>query len=108
MSVPLPQPLETFFASINARDADGVAGCFTEDGLVQDEGGRHSGRAAIRAWSEETGRKYRFHADVQAIEAEADRTVVTAHVTGDFPGNPVDLAFGFKLANGLIADLEIS
>ena len=107
-SLTLPQPLGTYFASANARDADGVAACFIEDGLVHDEGGHHHGRNAIRAWAEETGRKYRFHADVRAMEAEGDRTIVTAHVTGDFPGNPVDLAFRFRLVNGLIAELEIS
>ncbi len=108
MSLTLPQPLETYFAAANARDADGVAACFTEHGLVHDERGLHRGRDSIRAWAEETGRKYCFHADPRAIEAEADRTIVTAHVTGDFPGNPIDLTFRFKLANGLIAELDIS
>ena len=41
------------------------------------------------------------------MEAEADRTVVTAHLTGDFPGNPVDLHYRFKVAGGEIAALEI-
>jgi hypothetical protein len=37
-----------------------------------------------------------------------DRTVVTAHLTGDFPGNPVDLRYRFKLAGAEIVALEIS
>jgi hypothetical protein len=33
-------------------------------------------------------RKYRFHAEVVAVEEAADRTFVTAHLTGDFPAVP--------------------
>jgi hypothetical protein len=36
-----------------------------------------------------------------------DRTTVTAHLTGNFPGNPVDLGYRFKLAGSRIAALDI-
>jgi len=42
-----------------------------------------------------------------AVEAAPDRTVVTAHVTGDFPGSPIDLRYRFKLVDRQIAGLEI-
>ena len=42
-----------------------------------------------------------------AVEAVADRTAVRAHLTGDFPGNPVDLDYRFKLAGAAITLLEI-
>ena len=62
---------------------------------------------AIRAWAEDARRKYRFHAEVTAVEEAADRTVVTAHLTGDFPGAPVDLCYRFRLEGRQIAALEI-
>ena len=37
----------------------------------------------------------------------ADETVVTAHVSGDFPAVPSICPIGFKLADGLIAELAI-
>lgn len=65
-------------------------------------------RGDIRAWAEEARRKYRFCAEVMAVEKAADRTLVTAHLTGDFPGNPVDLRYRFKLAGSKIMALEIN
>ncbi len=52
-------------------------------------------------------RKYHFHAEPIAVEETADRTIVTVHLTGDFPGNPIDLRYHFKLAASRIVALEI-
>jgi ketosteroid isomerase-like protein len=107
MTWKLPEPLGEYFAAANAHDPDRIAACFTEDAVVRDEGGDIRGRKAVHAWADETGRKYRFKADVVAVEAAPDRTVVTAHVTGDFPGSPIDLRYRFKLVDRQIAGLEI-
>jgi len=107
MTVKLPEPLGEYFEAANTDDAQRVAACFAEDAVVHDEGRDFVGRAAVRAWADEARRKYRFQAEVLSMEAEADRTVVTAHLTGDFPGNPVDLHYRFKVAGGEIAALEI-
>jgi ketosteroid isomerase-like protein len=101
------EPATEYFAAANTDDADCVAACFAEDAVVRDEGGDIHGRSAIRAWAEEVRRKYDFHAEVIAVEEAAGRTVVTAHLTGDFPGNPVDLTYRFKFGPEITA-LEIS
>ena len=106
-NVELPQAIGEYFAAANTDDADRVAACFAEDAVVRDEGRDIRGRSAVRAWAKETRRKYHFHAEILAVEATADRTVVTAHLTGDFPGNPVDLHYRFKLADLEIIALEI-
>jgi hypothetical protein len=54
-------------------------------------------RGDIGAWAEEARGKYRFCAEVMAVEEAADRTLLAAHLTGDLPGNPVDLRYRFKL-----------
>lgn len=108
MTVKLPKPLAEYFAAANTDDAARVAACFAADAVVRDEGRDIQGRGAVRAWAEETRRKYRFHAEVMMVEQAADRTVVTAHLTGDFPGNPVDLRYRFKHAGPKIIALEIS
>ena len=107
MTVMLPEPLGEYFEAANTDDAQRVAACFAEDAIVHDEGRDFVGRTAVRAWAEEARRKYRFQAEVLAMDAEADRTVVTAHLTGDFPGSPVDLRYRFKVTGGEIAALEI-
>ena len=107
LTLKLPEPLDDYFAASNAHDADRVAACFANDAVVRDEGRDIRGRSAVRAWAEETGRKYRHRADVEAVEDVADRTVVTARLTGDFPGSPIDLRYRFKLTDRQIAVLEI-
>jgi len=108
MTVPLSAPIAQYFAASNKDDAaDAVAACFTADALVHDEAHDHRGRDAIRDWAAEARRKYRFHAEVTGAEPAADGALVTAHLTGDFPGAPADLRYRFKLDDGLIARLEI-
>lgn len=107
MTLRLPELLSEYFAAANTRDPDRVAACFAENATVRDEGGEIRGRSNIRAWAEHTGRIYRYTATVTAIEETADRTVVTAHLTGDFPGSPIDLRYRFMLAQGRITRLEI-
>ncbi len=107
MILKLPQVLDDYFAAANARDPDRVAVCFTEGASVRDEGKNIQGREAIRAWAEESGRKYRFYADVRSIKEGDGMTVVMARVTGDFPGSPIDLKYRFKISGELIFDLEI-
>ena len=41
------------------------------------------------------------------IATAGERTVVTAHVRGDFPGSPLDLRYFFVLEGDRIAELEI-
>ena len=107
MTVKLPASVAEYFAAHNGDDAGRVAACFAEDGTVRDEGRDIRGREAIHAWAAETQRRYRFHAEIIRVEAVAGRTSVTAHLTGDFPGNPVDLDFRFELPGTAIVLLEI-
>jgi hypothetical protein len=107
MGPALPPPLEVYFRAVNAHDADRIAACFTADAVVRDERQDQVGRDAIRAWADETGRRYRHTVDLLACAAEAGRTVVTARVTGDFPGSPIELRYFFGLADGLIHELKI-
>ena len=107
MTVTPPKPVAAYFVAANTGGADHVTGCFADDAVVRDEGGEYRGRDAIRGWAEEVRRKYHFHAEVIAVREAADRTIVTAHLTGDFPGNPVDLRYQFKLAGSRMMALEI-
>jgi uncharacterized protein (TIGR02246 family) len=103
----LPAPIAAYIAGSNAHDAGACATCFTDDGVVQDEGRDRRGNAAIRAWMEEVSAKYRPTVDVIDIAETDDKTIVIGRVSGDFPGSPIELRYTFTLAGDKIARLEI-
>jgi limonene-1,2-epoxide hydrolase len=107
MTVSLPEPIATYVAAENADDTMALAACFAADAVVRDEGRTIRGLEAITAWKVESKRKYQHTVEPLDV-AEADgRTVLTARVTGQFPGSPVELRFAFGLVAGRIASLEI-
>jgi hypothetical protein len=103
----LPEPIAAYF-NADRRDGEAVARCFTKQGVVTDEGQTHSGPAAIKAWKTEASAKYSYTSEPFASEQKDGRYIVTCRLTGNFPGNPVDLRFVFRLERGKIAFLEIT
>jgi hypothetical protein len=107
MAIHLPRPIETYFESDTARDAEALATCFAADATVHDEGRTHEGIAAIRAWKIEARRKYEYTVEPLQAAQRDGQNVVTARVAGNFPGSPVTLAFIFRLKGENIVSLEI-
>jgi hypothetical protein len=103
----LPEPVAAYFEA-DRRDGESVARCFTNDGVVLDEGQTHTGLASIRAWKTAASAKFSYVAEPFALEKEDRKYVVTSRVTGDFPGSPVDLRYIFTLERGKVASLEIT
>jgi len=107
MTISLPKPIASYFAAEQAEDASALARCFTGDGVVRDEGGRFTGRAAIARWNADARAKY-HHAVVPLSATDGDGVIVVlARVAGDFPGSPLELTHIFKLDGEEIASLEI-
>jgi hypothetical protein len=107
MSLQLPEPIETYIASENADDTDALHDCFAQDAIVRDEGRTIEGLAAIKEWKVATKTKYQHTVEpIRAIEKDG-KTVVTAKVSGNFPGSPADLEFTFGLKDDKIVSLEI-
>lgn len=107
MPIALPGPIAAYFAA-DRHDADAVAACFSEAATVLDEGQTYIGREAIREWKAAASRKFSYTAEPFAVAEDKDRVIVTGHVSGDFPGSPVDLHYAFTLEGDLIAGLEIT
>lgn len=107
MRIILPAPIAAYFAA-DQSDGDAVALCFTEDAIVVDERSTHAGRNAIRRWKAEASAKFSYATDPFAVCQEDGRTVVRAHVAGNFPGSPIDLRYAFVLSDNQIARLEIT
>ena len=107
MSLSLPDPIAAYFRAQNAHDVDGMLSAFAPQARVYDEGQDLTGTAAIRAWIEDTTRKYRPSVTALAIEQADGLSVVKVRVAGTFPGSPIELSYRFKLEGRLIAGLKI-
>src|SRR5215510_2571825 len=99
MSLKLPKPISTYLAAVDAKDANMLALCFSEEAVVHDEGGDYRGLDAIKSWSEETKRKYRYAIEALDSSLTVKSVRVRAKVKGSFPGSPVELDYLFTLAN---------
>ena len=104
----LPAAIAGYIAAANAGDIGAVAACFTEDAIVKDEGQERRGISAIVAWKEEVTLKYKPITQVIRAQTINGRHVVTASVSGDFPGSPVELKYGFTMDDDKIARLDIT
>ena len=103
----LPSPIHTYFTARAPQDGEAFAAAFAAEAQVKDEGQTHRGPQAIRDWWLAAKAKYRHHAEPLDVTEAAEKTVVRAEVTGDFPGSPAVLTFRFTLAGGQITALEI-
>jgi hypothetical protein len=105
-NIELPSPILTYFATDTADAV--VARCFSEDGVVVDEGRTYRGRVAIARWKTDAAAKYHYMSEPVSADVSGAEAIVTARVTGDFPGSPVTLRYRFTLENGAIVRLEIT
>jgi hypothetical protein len=93
----LPAAVGRYFAAEQAKDAAGVAACFAPGATVQDESATYPGVDAIRGWWEEAQRKYRYVVEVLDVSHDRGSVVAKTRLTGDFPGNVVELDYRFKV-----------
>jgi ketosteroid isomerase-like protein len=103
----LPPPIAAYFAA-DTSDANAVAQCFSESAVVIDEQREHRGRPAIARWKAEATAKYHYTSEPLAVDVSEPDVTVTARVSGDFPGSPVNLQYRFTLESASIARLEIT
>jgi ketosteroid isomerase-like protein len=107
MPLSLPEPVTTYLAAVKAKDVDMLALCFAHDALVHDEGRDYDGLDAIKAWNRDTETKYRYVMEPLDASVSGKTVKLRVRLTGDFAGSPVELSYGFTLANTKITSLEI-
>jgi len=106
MSISLPEPIAAYFAA-DKVDSEATARCFTNDAVVKDEGRTYTGLESIRQWKAAATAKYQYTCEPFRSELTGETTVVSCHLTGTFPGSPIDLRYLFRLERGKVASLEI-
>jgi ketosteroid isomerase-like protein len=107
MSLKLSRQIAEYLAAVEETNSDKLAGCFSEDAVLHDEGGTYRGRDAIKAWSEDTQRKYKYTMEALDASVNGDTVRLRTKVTGSFPGSPIELDYLFTLANEKIISLKI-
>jgi len=100
----LPPPITQFFKAFNLHDADAVVARFASDAVVADEGRKYRG-AKIRTWIDKVNADYQPKAKTISAVRAANKHVVTAQVSGSFPGSPIQLRYHFTLKKGKITAL---
>ncbi len=104
----IPQVVERFIETQHIYDSKAFAECFTESAIVHDEGKTHNGKEEIEQWIAHAMEAYRSQLKPLQYEESASKGVLTAEVSGTFPGSPIVLKFNFGLKGGLIESLNVT
>lgn len=104
----LPKLIENYVTASNSHDLKSFLSCFTDTATVLDEGKTLQGQKAIANWFTETRGKYKFTTEPISVEEKKNEMLLTAKVTGDFPGSPVTLKYRLEIDNNRIQDLRIT
>ncbi|OIQ49115.1 SnoaL-like domain protein [Pseudodesulfovibrio hydrargyri] len=104
----LPPTVKAYFDAANNQDAEALLACFAPGAEVEDENNLYAGRAAIRAWKEESFAKYRPVQEPRSAERNGAVVSVVTTVSGNFPGSPVDLLHEFTLEGDAVTRLNIT
>ena len=105
----VPQAIETFQTAHDRRDVPTALAQFADGARVVDDGRTYDGIAGVESFLRTAASEYTFTRTlVSAVEIAPDHWIVTNHLEGDFPGGHVDLAYEFRLANGVITHLTIA
>lgn len=107
MNTNLPPILESYYEAKNRHDIDAMADCFAPDALVHDEGEDIRGYDAIKAWIIRTTEAYRVQVEVKEAKVDDQKATVTALVSGNFDGSPLEMTYAFTIRDNLIVGLGI-
>jgi len=104
----LPKVVSDFVNAQNNFDSEASANCFSINGIMLEEGKPYTGREEIQGLLEETNKKYQsVMKPLEYIEDGISR-VLSAEVSGTFPGSPAVLQFHFTLKDNLIDYLKVT
>ncbi|MET0636957.1 MAG: nuclear transport factor 2 family protein [Chitinophagaceae bacterium] len=104
----LPKVVSDLIQAQNNFASEAYAKCFSETGVMIDEGMPYTGRIQIQELIEETNKKYRtVMRPVDYIE-DGTSSVLSAECSGTFPGSPIVLKFHFDIVDGQIQYLKVT
>jgi hypothetical protein len=104
----LPQVVKDLVRAQDNFDSVAYANCFTETGVMLDEGKTHKGRIEIQHWITEGNKKYKTVMKPVAFTQTDTTGVLSAEISGTFDGSPIVLKFHFEIRDGLIQTLKVT
>lgn len=104
----LPKLAARFVETQNNYDSEAYTACFTDSAIVRDEGKTHTGKAEIRQWIEQANEEYQSLMKPLNYEQSGSNGVLTAEVSGTFPGSPIVLKFHLAMKDDLIDSLKVT
>lgn len=104
----LPKVLSDLVKAQNEFDSKAYTNCFAETAIVHDEGKVHTGRTEIEHWIAESNEKYRSTMKPIELQQNGTLNVLSAEVSGTFPGSPLVLKFHFEVIGDLIQSLKVT
>ena len=105
-TIALPQPVADFVKAENEHDSETLTACFTPDAVVYDDGAEMRGSQAIKEWAEEVSKAYNLTMEPTGLTESEDETVLTALVSGNFEGSPLEFQYTFNIKDGSITSLS--
>ena len=104
----LPHVISELVKAQDIYDSDAYANCFTETAVVFDEGHTYNGRSEIRQWIGEANGNYKIGMKPLEYAEKGAQSILTAEISGEFPGSPAVLKYHFELKDGLIQSLKVT
>jgi ketosteroid isomerase-like protein len=104
----LPAIITELVNAQNSQNSAAYADCFTTDATVFDEGHDHHGKEEIKAWIKNANAKYQALVEPIDYSESEGKAILTAKISGTFPGSPIVLKYNFEIAEGLISSLKIT
>ena len=108
-STDLPDIIDAYQSAHDRHDTEAALATFSPDASVTDEDTTYTGAEQIRGWLTNTASEYTYTRTLTGFDDLAGNAyVVRNHLSGNFPGNEVDLQYRFHLHDGLIQELHIA
>ncbi|MCG2618026.1 nuclear transport factor 2 family protein [Terrimonas sp. NA20] len=104
----LPKVVTDLIKAQNNLVSEDFANCFSETGVMIEEGMPYTGRIQIQELIEETNKKYRSVMKPVGYIEDGNSSVLSAECSGTFPGSPAVLKFHFVIVDGQIQHLKVT
>lgn len=102
----LPNVIAKLIKAQNNFDSAAYAQCFTETAIVFDEGKTHKGKTEIEKWIDKSNKEYK--ATMEPLDYNERENILSAEISGSFPGSPIILKFHFDITDGKIQQLKVT
>lgn len=102
----LPNIIAALVNAQNQYKSHSYADCFTDNAVVFDEGKTYNGKTEIENWISEANNEYKTI--MKPLNYDEKENILSAEISGTFPGSPAILKYHFELINGLIQSLKIT